>query len=1200
MRKKLLLILFLIQGVLISHAQDSVHHRIILIGDAGEMNEDQKKVILQAAEMGVPGKTTVMYLGDNIYPRGMALPGSKQEDETKKILQSQYRPFRAKGIPVYFVPGNHDWDKMGPKGLSKIKQEWAFLEEQHDSLLKLVPPDGCPDPTAINVSDSLTIIAFDSEWWLFPFNKANPEADCSCRTKIDVLGKMEQLLYENRYKVILLASHHPFQSYGTHGGYYSLENNIFPFTALNPHLYIPLPVIGSLYPLLRKAFTSPEDLNHPLYQEMVRLVDHVFAGFPNMIHVAGHEHGLQFIKNENGIQVVSGAGAKETYVRADKGLYGKVEPGFVTADLLTGNNIRFTFYALSDSGLHASYTYLQVYSNRKEQEQATLTAITTDSVTAIAHEAFNNVSNLKRSFFGENYRKEWAVKTKFPVIRISEIKGGLTPIRRGGGHQTFSLRLKDSSDREWSLRSIEKYPDFLLPPGLRETFAKDVVVDAMSAQHPYSALVVPTIAEAVHVPHANPIIGIVAPDKRLGIYDKLFANTLCLLEEREPLGNSDNTQKMLRELNEDNDNSFDSALFLRARLLDIYLADWDRHADQWRFVGKKDGKGKKYIAVPRDRDQVFYISDGFLPHIASAFVARFLKGFTYKVKDPGYFFFSSTDLNRRFLNQFTYDEWMRITNEFVAMIPDSVLERALQALPKSSYNLKHDVLLAKLKARRADLPRAMSSYYYFINKIVDIQTSDKNEFVEIRDTSNNGMKIAIYKLSKKGEIKDPIYSRTFYPHETKEIRIFTRMGDDSIKIDNSSVPIKLRIVGGEGNKKYDVVDSKKKVSVYELENNATFSGNTSRLSRTLSNDSANIAVMSSNPFNIVFPLITAGYNIDDGFLLGAGVRYTRQGFRKRPYASVQQFTIGHSFSTRAFRVKYKGEWIKAIGNADFILDATALGPDNTQNFFGTGNQTPFYKTGDYKRYYRTRFDIYHIQPAFRWGNKRAAALTIGPAYQYYKFDSAENADRFINNTSYIHSYDSLTLEKDKSHLGLIVDYFVDKRNNRLLPTWGYTINVNLQGWAGANTYSKSYGQLTSEVSLYKPLDHRSNFVVADRLGGGVLVGNAAFYQSLFLGGQANLLGYHQYRFAGQYMAYNNFELRIKITEFANYILPGQFGMIAYYDFGRVWEKNDQSHQWHNGVGGGIYFAPAQMAVLRVMAGYGGEGWYPYIAFGFRF
>jgi len=151
----------------------------------------------------------------------------------------------------------------------------------------------------------------------------------------------------------------------------------------------------------------------------------------------------------------------------------------------------------------------------------------------------------------------------------------------------LSLRLKDKEGKEWVLRTIEKNPEVLLPEALRGTFVKNVVIDAMSAQNPYSPLIVPVIADAVNVKHANPIIGYVAPDKQLGIYQKTFVNRLCLMEEREPTGNSDNTAKMLSELNKDNDNSIDTGSFFRARMLDLYLGDWDRHEDQWRWYDAK-------------------------------------------------------------------------------------------------------------------------------------------------------------------------------------------------------------------------------------------------------------------------------------------------------------------------------------------------------------------------------------------------------------------------------------------------------------------------------------------------------------------------------------------------------------------------------------------------------------------------------------
>jgi hypothetical protein len=831
----------------------------------------------------------------------------------------------------------------------------------------------------------------------------------------------------------------------------------------------------------------------------------------------------------------------------------------------------------------------------------------TDSLSAKAHGGFDDVSHLHRFFFGENYRKEWSADTKLPVIRISSFKGGLVPEREGGGNQTHSLRLKDKNGREWVLRSVEKYPDAILPDNLKKTFVKDIVTDAMSAQHPYSALIVPPIAHAVGVPHANPIIGIVAPDSALGKYSKVFAGTVCLLEEREPTGKSDNYTRMQEELNADNDNSFDSTTFLRARILDVFLGDWDRHLDQWRFTPEKYGKGIRYTGVPRDRDQVFYTNQGVFPYIESRpYVQPFFEGFNPKIRKVGTFLFTSTLLNVRLLNQFTYDQWMQITRQFVSEVTDSVLEEALRQLPKSSYDLRHDQIISIWKSRRADLPRAMSDYYYFLNKNVFIQTSNKDELVIVKDTLNSSLQVTIYKLSGKGNIKQALFSKTFDPAITKEIRFFIMGGNDSITIDNKSSPIKLRFAGGSGEKKYDLVSSVKKVAVFERKDNAVFTGDQDRFSKHLSNDSANTEIIPGDLFNVFEPVITGGYNPDDGILLGLsfkffrGLDYRTTSYSVKKYASTQQFSFIHSFATTAFNAKYRGEWKAAVGKADLIIQASVFAPDNTQNFFGTGNETNFDKSGDYKTYYRSRFDIYQLNPSLRWGNKKGNYISLGPSLEFYTYDSTENIGRYIATHDATQTYDSATLANNKLHAGVIFDFNRDKRDNRLLPVRGYEVNVRLQGYAGLNSYSKSFAQLFADLVLYKSVNATGQLVFADRIGGGATAGNAAFYQSMFLGGQGNLLGYRQYRYAGQYMLYNNLEARLRLAQFANYILPGQLGLIGLYDIGRVWQKEDHSNQWHNGVGGGLYFAPAQMALIEFVMSYSPEGWYPALTFGFRF
>jgi hypothetical protein len=831
----------------------------------------------------------------------------------------------------------------------------------------------------------------------------------------------------------------------------------------------------------------------------------------------------------------------------------------------------------------------------------------TDSLSGMAHRGFDGVSKWHRFFFGENYRKEWSAVTKLPVIHLSAFRGGLVPVREGGGNQTHSLRLKDKNGMEWVLRSVEKYPDAILPAVLKQTFVSDIVTDAMSAQHPYSALAVPTIANAVGVPHAHPIIGIIAPDTVLGSYAKTFTGAICLLEEREPTGKSVNYTDMQAALDSSNNNNFDSTVFLKARILDVFIGDWDRHNDQWRFKPVYNGVGWKYIPVPRDRDQVFYINQGVFPYLESRpYVQPFFEGFNPKIRNVGTFLFTSTLLNARLVNQFSYEDWMRITKEFVANITDSVLELAIAQLPLSSYEIRHDQLLKILKARRADLPRAMSAYYYFLNKNVFIQTSNQNEFVEIGDSSGNKMFVTIYKLSDDGKKGQIIFSKVFDPSVTKEIRFFIENGKDSILIDNKNSAIRLRFTGKDGPKQFRLVNSNKKVAVFEKENSSVFSGNTAQFRKYISNDSSNTAVVPGNLFNVLTPLINLAYNPDDGVLLGAeftftrGLDYTTPAFSTKKHTSFQQFGFVHSFETRAFEAKYNAEWVKLLGKADLLIHAAVNAPNNTQNYFGTGNTTTFNKSGDYKVFYRSRYSLYKLSPAIRWGSRGKGSFSIGPSLEYYTYDSSDNADRYIETSGAVQSYDSSTLSRSKLHGGIILEYKRGKRDNILLPANGSFINLRLQGYAGLNSFSKSFVQLFADLGFYKSIDANNVLVVADRVGGGATAGNAAFYQSMFIGGQGNLLGYRKNRFAGQYMAYNNLEARLRLASFKNYILPGQLGIIALYDIGRVWQKEDQSNEWHNGVGGGIYFAPAQLALFQIVFSYSPEGWYPLLSIGFRF
>ena len=835
------------------------------------------------------------------------------------------------------------------------------------------------------------------------------------------------------------------------------------------------------------------------------------------------------------------------------------------------------------------------------EKKGRLTGIT-DSVTVSVHAAYNTVSNVHRWLFGENYRREWAMPVKLPLLHLSQINGGLKPIREGGGMQSKALRLRASDGQEWVVRSVEKVPDKLLPPGLLNTFVVDWVGDEFSAQHPFSALVVPPMADAVNVPHANPVIGVVADDPELGEYRKNFAGLVCLLEEREPMGHSEATIRVEGKLVKSYYNRLDGERFLRARMLDLLLGDWDRHEDQWRFSDSTVNGITTWTGVPRDRDQVFHLAEGVFPSIASLpWLDPTLEHFEGNIPRVKWSLYKTRFIKAFPDQQLPYERWMQLANEFVQAESDQVLENALRRLPKELYALRHDVLFEKLKSRRDRIPHAMNEYYHFVNRITDLRLTAKSEVINFTDGRDAGLVVTVHQAKKDGDPGDPLWRIHYQAGITRELRLYTSGGADQINIHTPNSRIKLRIVDSTGESKINLSASSRKINLYGPESRPVLSGLLSRLKTHFSGDTMNNRFVPTNLYNIWMPLVTAGLNSDDGFMLGLGFKYKGvDGFRKLPYATTQSLLLTHAFASDAFRIQYAGEWIGIVGKADFILKADLQGPANKINFLGIGNETILNRTGDFHHFYRARYDLYNIIPAIRWHTGQRSDISAGLSVQHYRYGTGDNSDRFIGaQQSRRLTYDSLTIGNIKTHLGIAINFITDHRNNTILPGSGYFFSVDLTSAKGISNHTNSYIQVRPEFTYYQKLNSRGSVVLWDRVGGGLTLGKPAFYQALYLGGQGNLLGYLKYRFAGQHMLFNNLQARMKLLDVASYILPGQLGLTGFYDIGRVWANGETSERWHQGTGGGIYFAPAGLTVLNILAGHSREGWYPYISLNFR-
>jgi hypothetical protein len=203
-----------------SASDTAVVHSFILIGDAGRLLNGRS--IVPETVAGYISKSdstvTVVFLGDNIYEKGLPDKEENYYKAYEEVLAKQLLPFESHFAKVYMLPGNHDWQKSGAEGWERVRREAAWVDSLNKDNIVFLPKEGCPGPEEIHINDSLVLVILDTQWWLHPFGKPGIEDDCNCKTEDDVINSLKDIAYRNRNKRIVFASHHPMRSYGIHGG----------------------------------------------------------------------------------------------------------------------------------------------------------------------------------------------------------------------------------------------------------------------------------------------------------------------------------------------------------------------------------------------------------------------------------------------------------------------------------------------------------------------------------------------------------------------------------------------------------------------------------------------------------------------------------------------------------------------------------------------------------------------------------------------------------------------------------------------------------------------------------------------------------------------------------------------------------------------------------------------------------------------
>ena len=1221
------------------NADTAIVSTIFLVGDAGEpyVKEDPMGNVLGREISQAPGNSTVLFLGDNIYPSGLPEKDSRRYGSAESALKTQVGFLQSANTRGIFIPGNHDWQHWGKAGQEYLLNQQQWLDSLKDERITMLPQNGCPGPVQINLNDNTILVILDTQWFLHQWDKPRDAELCNATTTAEVMMLVEDVFRTNPGKRIIVAGHHPLITYGEHGGIFTWKAHIFPMEEILQHLYIPLPIVGSMYPLYRKWFGHIQDTAHPVNKEFATALKRIMRQYPGSVYVAGHEHALQYIVKDSTHFIVSGSASKTEYVKQkDHAVYAKDVRGFAKLNLSADGSIALSFVRVDDqypAGHIVFSTVIDALPQPEVQRKSDLEFIG-KRVRVKASEQYQ-ANNFREKLLGENYREAWSRIIDVPVFDIEREKGGLKILQKGGGQQTLSLRLADSTGHEWVLRSVEKFPAAAIPEFLRETFAQDLVQDQISAAHPYAALVIPQMASKIGLYHTNPKLVYIPDDPALGEYRSTFANTLALFEERpdedwshaDHFGNSENimsTRKVLEKLAKDNDNRVDEKFVLRNRLFDLIIGDWDRHDDQWRWASFESKKGEIYRPIPRDRDQTFFVNEGIIAKMWSRrwSLPKF-EGFDHDINWPSGLSFNARHFDRTFLTGLSREEWIGVAEDLKRDLTDEIISSALQQWPKEIYELDGPEIIETLKARRNNIVSEALSHYEFLSKEVDVTGSDKTESFEIERLESGDVRVKIFKISKKGEREQKLFDRTFLKNETREIRLYGLNGDDVFEVSGASGrSIKLRVIGGDGEDLLKDSSSAgglmKKTLFYDQKGHGTFMS-TGEVRDLRSNDAAvNEYNRTAFEYDRLAPLVFGQYNPDDRLFVGAGFLYQKQGFRKSPFSQRHLFLASIAPATQSYNFRYQAKIIEFAGKWNFELDADLKSPNYVNNFFGMGNESVFNDEIDEVPgiavdeaidYYRYRFEELALFASVSRSVGTLGTFQIGPVYQQVEMEEPDaDENRFVD--EYAETLPTDDFYAHNPFAGIAWRLNGGMRDNALFTQRGVAWNFSARHLAGLTSDDYNFSSYEGSLAFYHSFRARGRLVFAARVGGGINSGKYPFFQAQVLDGRSELRGFRKTRFYGDSEMYGNFEARLRLLEFRSYLFPASFGILGFYDVGRIWYKNEMgidptvvdgsSDLWHRGVGGGIWFTPFNLTVLSIEAAYSRESTLGYLRLGFQF
>jgi hypothetical protein len=704
----------------------------------------------------------------------------------------------------------------------------------------------------------------------------------------------------------------------------------------------------------------------------------------------------------------------------------------------------------------------------------------------------------------------------------------------------------------------------------------DLLQDQMSAQHPASEVIARGILDAVSIPCPGWRMVVLPDDPALGSFRTDFAGAVGAFGEYpgpESAGNPGfrgaseiiDHAELYKRIQAGPDDAADVVALLKARLVDIFMGDWDRHRKQWRWA--RFPGSSLWQPIPEDRDQAFSRYEGFLLDWGRRRDPRF-QNLGSRYANIGGLTFNGWEQDRILLTPLSRDDYAQAADALKAAITDDVIEKAARSMPPEWFAIDGPRLIADLRGRRDALPEIALANYRHLAGLVDVYMTDRPEQVTARRQTNGDLDLRVSIVGSDGLPAEPYFKRVFHADETEEVRLYARGGDDNVTLTGTTGGIRLRMIGGDGN---DVLDA-------TGAGNAKLSDSHGRNEARGADHDASTYTPPPSPKNApwipprdwtreTWTIPWIGYGGDLGMFLGGGVQSMGYAFRRNPYSSLQTLRAGYSFGERHVRLDYRGEFRRENRDSFFSLHAYASGAE-VLRFHGLGNTTEANRDRDF---YRVDANQVLVYPTFTLPLGARASVTVGPAVKYTKTEAHE-ADLVNEARPYgVGEFGQLALH------GV---FLFDGRDSAMFPRRGVFLAARGTLFPGVWDVEETFGQTNATVAAY--LSGGKRATLALRGGGKRIFGRFPYFEAASIGTGSlgvgaldepdfTVRGFRARRFLGESSLYGNAELRLRVGAL-KLVLPGHAGVLGFVDTGRVWLDGEESRAWHTGLGGGLWYS----------------------------